>query len=241
MSFFKKWWKTFRWHYKERHFRRFRNMSNEEIFSAIYKENMWGGKKGEFFSGDGTHFEGRSAYIETVVSFIKEHNIQAITEVGCGDFAIMRNILAQVPEVKYTGLDVVPDLVAHNNAQFKSASISFQVTDAVNDPLPGAELIIIRQVLQHLKNAAVAKVLEKVKIFNYALITEHVPITKDVEPNLDKSTGPHIRTRINSGLFIDLPPFSMPNTSVLLDSRRDETIKGKIMPAVIRTYLVRNV
>ena len=77
-------------------------------------------------------------------------------------------------------------------------------------------------------------------IFKYALITEHVPITADVEFNLDKITGPHIRMRVNSRVFIDKPPFNINHAKILFEYREDDPVKGKLIPAVVRTYLLEN-
>jgi hypothetical protein len=239
MNILKKWWATFRWHYKERHFKRFKNMTTSEVFSTIYNENIWGGNKGEFYSGAGTYDPDTSVYIEKLIRFIRENNINSICEVGCGDFTIMKKVLTQIPNVKYIGMDVVPELIAHHELKFQTSNIHFKTIDAIVDPLPPSDLIIIRQVLQHLKNDAIHKILQKVKSYKYALISEHIPITENAVPNLEKSTGPHIRMRINSGVFIDLPPFSINNTSIFMEYRADDKVKKKLVPAVLRTYLVK--
>jgi len=240
MNIVKKWWEILRWHYRERHFRKFKKMSTGEIFSTIYRENVWGGKPGEFYSGEGTHDVDTVEYIERVIDFVKANNIKSIAEVGCGDFAIMKKILAKLPNVEYTGMDVVPDLISYNKANNETDRIKFQVTDAIVDPLAPADLLIIRQVLQHLKNDDISSILRKIDAYKFALISEHIPITKDAEPNLEKSTGPHIRMRSNSGVFIDKPPFSVKNTSTFFECRADDKVKNKMIPAVIRTYLVKN-
>jgi hypothetical protein len=135
-------------------------------------------------------------------------------------------------------MDVVPDLIAHHLEKNANAKTQFLVKDAISEPLPKADLLIIRQVLQHLKNNQISQILQKLDNFKYAIITEHLPITEDVEYNLDKVTGPHIRMRMNSGVFIDKPPFSLPNVSVLMEYREDDPVKKKMVPAVMRSYLI---
>jgi hypothetical protein len=134
-------------------------------------------------------------------------------------------------------MDVVPDLVGFNNHNFSNEKIKFILGDAIEEPLRHADLIIIRQVLQHLDNASIAKILDKVRNYRFALITEHIPITKDVKYNIDKVTGPNIRMKMNSGVFIEASPFSLPNTRIFLSYRADDQIKKKIVPAVMRTSL----
>ena len=50
------WW-------KERYFRKLKNKKPEQIFADIYKENVWGGEKGTFYSGTGTANPDTKIYI----------------------------------------------------------------------------------------------------------------------------------------------------------------------------------
>ncbi len=233
-------WLTKIWRiYRDLRFRKYGKMSVQEVFSQIYQKNMWGGKEGEFFSGNGTADLHNIEYIKIIKQFILINNIQSIVEIGSGDFGIMKQLLSELPTVRYTGLDIVPELVERNNNLFKSSLISFKHANAITDPIPSGDLIIIRQVLQHLQNDQIQIILNKVAFFKYGLITEHVPIANDVNPNLDKVVGPHIRSRINSGVFIDKPPFSVPDTAIIYEYRSDEKLSKKIVPAVIRTYSIK--
>jgi hypothetical protein len=142
--------------------------------------------------------------------------------------------------VMYTGADVVDGLIQWNQKQFGNSKTKFVKLNAIDDELPDADLITIRQVLQHLSNDQILKILPKLSKFKYVLITEHILIGDDVVPNYDKIPGPHIRSRSLSGVYIDLPPFNVQNAKVVLEFREDEPIKGKLHPAVIRTYLIEN-
>ncbi|SFN17855.1 Methyltransferase domain-containing protein [Chitinophaga sp. YR627] len=225
--------------YRERYFWKLKKQSVKEIFSDIYKNNDWGGEPGEFYSGDGTYSPNIPLYVNLVESLIKEKNIQSVLDIGCGDFRVMSQVVEKV-DINYTGADVVPDLIKRNQEKFANARIQFMELNAVDDELPKADLVTIRQVLQHLSNDQITKILGKLKAFKYVLITEHVLIGDDVVPNYDKIPGPHIRSRSFSGVFIDQPPFNIKNSKVVLDIREDEPIKGKLHPAMIRSYLVEN-
>jgi hypothetical protein len=68
-------------------------------------------------------------------------------------------------------------------------------------------------VLQHLSNDQIAKILPKLSQYRCVIITEHIPNrAKPYQPNVNKAQGPDIRLFWNSGVFIDRPPFSIPNT-----------------------------
>jgi hypothetical protein len=226
------WW-------KDRHFRKLKSKPLEEIFTEIYEKNIWGGRPGTFYSGTGSENPSTEIYIAELVRLINEKEIQSVLDIGCGDFRIMDQVIAKT-NISYLGIDVVAPLVNDLKSKFTTDSVHFAVLNAVKDPLPAADLVTIRQVLQHLNNDQIQSVLSKVSKFKYALISEHVPIGKCVDANLDKITGPHIRMRVNSGVFIDQPPFSMKNVKVLFEYREDDPVKGKIVPAVIRSYFIDN-
>ena len=230
--------KIFLW-WKERRFLNLKKKSVKEVFTEVYKKNTWGGEKGTFYSGAGTHNPNTLIYISRIADFIKENNIRQVVEIGCGDFTISKKITEQV-DVEYTGVDVVSELVTYLDENYKNEKTRFCVLNAADDKLPDGNLVIIRQVLQHLSNGQIQKILSKLGKYKFALITEHVPITPDVEFNLDKIQGPHIRMRVNSGVFIDKPPFNCKNVSVLFEYREDDPVKKKLVPAVMRTYLMRN-
>lgn len=224
------WW-------KQRSFHKLQKKRVEDIFSGIYKRNEWGGTPGSFYSGEGTHHPDTLRYIQQVNAFIAERKIKSVLEIGCGDFHVSGQILQNL-DVSYLGGDVVDDLIAHHQKNYQTDKIRFQKINAIDDELPSADLIIIRQVLQHLSNDHIQKILNKLSKFKYALITEHLPASPQAEYNLDKITGPHIRMKFNSGVFIDKPPFSIRNTETFLEYPHDDTIKGKRVAATLRTYLV---
>jgi hypothetical protein len=226
------WW-------KERHFRSLKSKPLEKIFTEIYEKNVWGGKPGTFYSGTGTENQNTKIYVAELARLINQKGIRSILDIGCGDFTIMRQVIAQT-NVTYHGVDVVTPLIEDLRSKYETDKIRFSVLNAVSEQLPFADLVTIRQVLQHLSNAQIQIVLDKVSTFKYVLISEHVPIGNSVDANLDKIAGPHIRMRVNSGVFIDQAPFSIRNAKVLFEYREDDPVKGKMVPAVIRSYLIEN-
>jgi SAM-dependent methyltransferase len=226
------WW-------KERHFRSLKSKPLEAIFTEIYEKNVWGGKPGTFYSGTGTENQNTKIYIAELVRLIKQKGIQSILDIGCGDFSIMKQVIEKT-NVSYHGVDLVPSLIADLRSKYENDRVRFSLLNAVTAPLPTADLITIRQVLQHLSNEQIQSILDKACAFKYVLVSEHVPIGESVDPNLDKIPGPHIRMRVNSGVFIDQAPFSIKNAKPLFEYREDDPVKGKLVAAVIRSYLIEN-
>ena len=67
--------------------------------------------------------------------------------------------------------------------------------------------MIIRQVLQHLDNKSIIKILNKIKSYKYAIITEHIPKNIFI-PNIDKNIGLTTRLEFNSGINVEIEPFN---------------------------------
>jgi hypothetical protein len=59
---------------------------------------------------------------------------------------------------KYTACDVVPALISRNQIEFSHLNVDFRCLDITHDDLPGADVAVLRQVLQHLSNAQILKI-----------------------------------------------------------------------------------
>ena len=66
---------------------------------------------------------------------------------------------------------------------------------------------MVRQVLQHLSNAEVLNITNKLKTFKYVIITEHVPDQVFI-PNKEIISGQGIRLKKQSGINLLVPPFN---------------------------------
>lgn len=209
--------------------------SAQEIFEDIYSKGKWGGAgPGE---GSGSDVRVAGSYIDYVNGFLHDHpEIQRIVDIGCGDFRVARHFNLGDGQ-RYVGTDIVASLVERHQYRYGSDRITFQQLDAAADPLPDADLYLVRQVLQHLSNAEVARVLNKVRQGRLTLITEHHPAPDHlVARNLDKPTGPDIRVYEGSGLYLDHPPFEIPGAEIVLEA---PVAKGLVSPGeVLVTYLV---
>ena len=147
------------------------------------------------------------------MTFVQKHQIKRVVDLGCGDFRVGRQIAR--PEISYVGVDVVPDLVRHNQKTFGANAIRFQLGDLTAGELPDGDLCLVRQVLQHLSNKEIVTAIERCEKYRYLIVTEHIPTSGKVKPNRDKPHGPDIRLYWNSGVFLDKPPFSRSTTKLL--------------------------
>jgi SAM-dependent methyltransferase len=187
--------------------------TTEQVFTHIYKTGAWGKANDPdrpYFSGRGSHQDSVvAAYVDAVRSFITTLPAKPdVLDLGCGDFAVgskLRDMCA-----RYTACDIVADVIAFNRQAFAQRDVDFRVLDITRESPPQADIVFIRQVLQHLSNSQVADALARITgRYKYLVLTEHLPKNRDFTPNLDKPAGPDIRLRMGSGLDLRKPPFDL--------------------------------
>jgi SAM-dependent methyltransferase len=178
-----------------------------EVFSTIYQSQAWGTRQDRpFCSGDGSIREDAvGPYCDMVRGFIESNEIERVVDLGCGDFGVGSRIIRA--NVAYTGIDVVPALIDYNQKMFGSPGVEFRCLNIIDDDLPPGDLCLVRQVLQHLSNAQIQKILKSLSRYRYVIVTEHVYSGAGVHRNLDKPQGPGTRVPKRSGVFLESPPF----------------------------------
>ena len=208
-----------------------RSRTPEQVFSRIYAQGLWGNAGNTFHSGSGSTEAHAVEYVRVLEAYVAEHSIRSIVDLGCGDFTVGKRIAAL--GVDYIGVDVVPALIQHHTQHHASAGVRFMHLDIVADPLPQADLCLIRQVLQHLSNDQIARVLRKLSQYEHVLVTEHYPGKgAHVVPNKDKPQGHDTRIEDDSAVFLEHPPFGAKIAAVLLEH---ETTPLKRSGEVLRT------
>ncbi|HTV72974.1 MAG TPA: hypothetical protein VME66_04630 [Candidatus Acidoferrales bacterium] len=190
---------------------RFARMAPSEVFTDVYSKRLWGGGRDErgYCSGEGSRNEAMvGPYVAAVRKFLREFPTKPdVVDLGCGDFHVGKQLREDCDS--YTACDVVADLVARNERMFGSLGVDFRTVDLVSDELPGGEVAILRQVLQHLGNAQIALIVPKLYKYRWLILTEHLPEALSFHPNRDKPTGPGVRVRHGSGVVLTAPPFNL--------------------------------
>ena len=173
----------------------------------VYELKLWGGITSDFYSGAGSHQpEILKPYTDVLISFLTSFKSPLVVcDLGCGDFNVGKALLTYTK--KYIAVDIVSDLIARNKEKFKEDSLEFYCLDISVDDLPSADCVLLRQVLQHLSNAEVAKITRRLNAFKYVIVTEHLP-QGEFEPNKDIISGQGIRLKKQSGLNLMAPPFN---------------------------------
>ncbi len=188
-------------------------LNSRQVFEKIYRDDAWGPAhtdNREYFSGGGSH---DPAIVDTYVTAVQEFirvlgKKPDVVDLGCGDF----NVGAQLVEFSssYLACDLVAGLIDENRTLYRQANLSFRVLDMVKNELPGGDVALVRQVLQHLPNDDIIRFVSKLRgTFQHLLVTEHLPSGDDFPANVDKPIGPSIRLHSGSGVVLTRPPFNL--------------------------------
>lgn len=147
-------------------------------FDAIYSVNRWG-----CGSGAGSLPQATVGYRKFLQDFLTAHQIKTIADAGCGDWQFTR--LMDLSSVQYTGYDVSSIVIEQNTKHYQKDHIKFVLYDGDFERIEPADLLICKDVLQHLPNAYIQNFLKILPKFKYALITNDINELRSEANNQD--------------------------------------------------------
>ncbi len=186
----------------------------KEVFARKYDDldSDWGGG-----SGPGSDPYYNLPYRSFLENFIVHNRIGSVVEIGCGDWQFSKFI--RFDNSQYLGLDIVEKVIARNNARFAAPNISFKIMPEDKSLVPNADLLVIKDVLQHLNNNEIGEFYsEVIPKYRYCLITNshhklNTPRNIDVASGgfrcLDLTDGPFFWKgayvlRFNTGVWEEI-------------------------------------
>lgn len=205
----------------------------KKAMQQVYEMKLWGSNQTAFYSGEGSHEPFITApYINAVQKFLGSFkNPLTVCDLGCGDFNVGKEFVSL--SRKLIAVDIVPELIAHNQKKYQAENLEFQCLDIAKDSLPKGDCVLVRQVLQHLSNAEIKAILEKLKQYTYVILTEHLP-EGDFEPNVDIISGQGTRLKKGSGVDVLKAPFNFNSRGI----KNLSTIKVGDAKGIIVTTLL---
>ena len=144
------------------------------LFDVVYETNYWGSG-----SGSGSNENLCRDYVAFLQEFFKTHNITSIVDAGCGDWQFSKNI--DFSGITYQGFDVASFVINANTPRYSKDNISFHLYDGDFSKLPSADLLICKDVLQHLPIAKIKEFITILPRFKYALITNDIGTNNNTE------------------------------------------------------------
>jgi 2-polyprenyl-3-methyl-5-hydroxy-6-metoxy-1,4-benzoquinol methylase len=130
--------------------------SNERIdaFSKIYEEKIWGE---EPRSGDGSRPEAALPYVKYLSEVISKYQVTSILDIGHGDWAMWPKDFFK--NIKYLGVDAAEGLSDEMQIAHGGGSIEFRHLDAISELPNGFDLVMCKDVVQHLPASDCIKLL----------------------------------------------------------------------------------
>lgn len=186
---------------------RFYGKSTEEIFKIIYQKGYWKESEDGTVSGPGSSLDRTVIVRKEIDHFVKEHNIQAIADIGCGDFNWFSKLA--LDKISYIGYDIVEPLVRDNQTRFGNDNIHFEELNIAKEkPSENVDWIICRDCLVHLSLDEIHQSLENM----LASEPRFIGLTHFTEINLNEE----IQTGHWRKLNFCAEPFKWPKPHIVL-------------------------
>lgn len=120
-------------------------MSYSNIFSRIYE--TWGFGGDESRSGPGSTLYETRHLRQKILDSVKNKNIKSVVDIPCGDFNWMKEIVNEFDF--YIGGDIVEKCIETNRNLYGTNKVNFINIDIMNDQIPKADLLIVRDLIGH--------------------------------------------------------------------------------------------
>lgn len=180
-------------------------------FERIERTNLWGAAGS--VSGLGSEDIATAAIREALPLLVRRLGVRSLLDAPCGDAGWIGRVKL---DADYTGVDIVPSLVAANNRRVADGELAgrFLVADITRDALPRADLILCRDCLVHLSFQNIARVTARFRESGaqYLLVTTF----PEWQDNCDCEDGDW------RALNMTKAPFAWPAPRALIDERCEE-------------------
>lgn len=157
-------------------------LSDKQLqFDNIYLTDSWNGK-----SGPGSDPEFAKVWIYHVNNLLNKEDIHTVIDVGCGDWRLGKHL--NLAGKDYTGIEV-SSVILEETKLNATDHIKFVHADFETLDIPGVDLILIKDVLQHLPNKSITNIVNKIiDKARYALFCDDID---DSNNNRDIAVGEH--------------------------------------------------
>lgn len=182
-----------------------RQLEPLEAFRHAYRTDFWAGQQSR--SGPGSGLDQTANVRTTLPALCQRLGIRMLLDVPCGDFRWMATVT--LPDTRYVGGDLLPELVDSNAANFGDSGRRFVHLDLTSSPLPDADLLLCRDCLVHLSFRDILRALENIRCAHITyLLTTTFP---EQDANADIVTGDWRPLNLEAPPFGFSPPLELIN------------------------------
>lgn len=142
-------------------------IGNLSIFNKIYAKSFWGNG-----SGEGSSPEATVPYKHFIEDFINKNNISSVVDLGCGDWQFSQ--FMDFKGAKYLGIDASENIIDINSKKFSNKKVSFMHLPDSYEKIPKADLLLCKDVMQHLNIQEIFKISKIFPRYKFCLITNDV-------------------------------------------------------------------
>ncbi|SFK61115.1 hypothetical protein SAMN04488036_101663 [Shimia haliotis] len=130
-----------------------------DVFSDYYRRNKWGDADSR--SGKGSNLLATQELRKILPELVSELNVDSFLDLPCGDYFWMQHV--DLGASRYTGGDIVSELISDNRASHGRDGVTFEVIDLIQGPIPRHDLVFTRDCLVHLSTEHVKAALRNIK------------------------------------------------------------------------------
>lgn len=210
------------------------------VFSHIYSNNVWGdGSILKPLSGPGSLPDNAKPYVDFIADAINRFSLATVLDVGHGDWNMWRDY--RFENINYLGVDVADRVSINNMEKFGSKNIKFRQVDKF-DPLPSADLLLCKDVLQHLSYEDIHIILSQISKFKFLGICNdihlYVPLLRNIRVSVQ------LRTRLRKLYKFESPfyyiPFLRNNISIQSGLLRGLNLEDEIFVSYFKDFRLIN-
>lgn len=173
-------------------------------FRYAYHHSLW--RDAETPSGAGSSVAQTRVIANALPGLCQRYDVGSLLDVPCGSFNWMAGV--DLPGVRYTGGDIVPEVVVEAARRHGTRERRFLVLDLTRSRLPPADLLLCRDCLVHFCYTDIAKAIGNIRRskIEYVLTTTFTA----------ESEFREIVTGDWRPINLEMPPFSFPQPVELL-------------------------
>jgi SAM-dependent methyltransferase len=193
---------------------KWRRIGISGVFAEHYRANGWQSRESR--SGTGSTLQQTAAIRDALPRLVQAFGVKTILDIPCGDFNWMKHL--DLP-VRYTGADIVEEIVSINRENFTNDGKTFIQCDLTRDTLPTVDLIVCRDCFVHLSFQHIWDALTNIRESGSEMLLTTTHVSQ--ERNSDIVTGEW------RPLNLEKAPFLFPRPIMSIDEQNPDSATDK--------------